>query len=240
MAKNKKPTLCVQNVPASVPASQFDGGLLGLIGTCVLSFLAFLGGLIIPLVGAGAILYFLIPLDLQNLSLEGILTASNALYLAAAGALLLFGLFFAIAWSSVVYTRWDVRHTKINGKRLKFKGTAWGLFGNMLKWLFLTVITVCIYGLWLPIKARKWVVSKTVMEDPTPVVCQQQPAFNTSYAPAPVAPMANPFPQQPMQAAPIMAPAPMAFPPMPFPYPPMANYGYPMQNYNQQQPMQNQ
>ncbi len=236
MAKNK-PTLCVQNVPASVPASQFDGGLLGLIGTCLLSFLAFLGGLIIPAVAAFALLYFMTPFDLQNLNFEELLTASNLIFVIAAGVLVLIGLFFAIAWSYVVFKRWAVRHTKINGKRLKFKGGAWGLFGNIIKWFFFTVITVCIYGLWLPVKVKKWKTSKTVMEDPSPVVCQQQPAFNATYAPAPVAPLANPFPQQPVQAAPIMAPAPMAFPPMPFPYPPMANYGYPVQNFNQ--PTQN-
>ena len=236
MAK-KKPTLCVKNVPASVPASQFDGGLLGLIGTCLLTFLAFLGGLIIPVLAAGALLYFTGSIDLENLSVDALLEG-NILFLAAAGVLVLLGVFFAIAWSSVVFTRWKVRHTKINGKRLKFKGCAWGLFGNMLKWLFFTVITVCIYALWLPIKAKKWTTSKTVMEDPTPVVCQQQPAFNAAYAPAPVAPMANPYMQQPMPAAaPIMAPAPMSFPAMPFPYAPMANYGYPMQNFNQ--PTQN-
>jgi uncharacterized membrane protein YjgN (DUF898 family) len=54
---------------------------------------------------------------------------------------------------------WETKHTVINGERLTFDGTAAGLFGNWIKWFLLTLITVGIYGLWLEIKLKKWIVS---------------------------------------------------------------------------------
>ena len=217
MAK-KKQTTCTQTAPVNaIPVSHFDGGLLGMIGTGVLSFLAFLGGLIIPVVAAGAVLYFLSSLDLQNLNFSALLARENVIFTAAAGVLVLLGLFFAIAWAVTVYLRWEIRHTSVNGKRLNFKGGAWSLFGNMIKWFFLTIITVGIYGLWLPIKTKKWVVSKTVMEDPAPAPAPvaQQPSFN-AVAPAmpTLPPMSNPYLPQPMQTTPVMPP--FAFPTVPY------------------------
>jgi uncharacterized membrane protein YjgN (DUF898 family) len=39
---------------------------------------------------------------------------------------------------------------------LKFKASALGLLFTIIKWILLTVITVGIYALWLPIKTRRW------------------------------------------------------------------------------------
>ena len=47
---------------------------------------------------------------------------------------------------------WKVKHTVIDGHRLYFDGTAMQLFGNWIKWLILTVITLGIYSFWLNIK----------------------------------------------------------------------------------------
>ena len=51
---------------------------------------------------------------------------------------------------------WEAKHTVINGKRLQFDGTAIQLFGNWIKWLFLCIITLGIYGFWLNISLKKW------------------------------------------------------------------------------------
>ena len=40
-------------------------------------------------------------------------------------------------------------------------GTGLQLFGNYIKWFLLTIITIGIYGFWLDIKMRKWVVKHT-------------------------------------------------------------------------------
>ena len=51
---------------------------------------------------------------------------------------------------------WETKHTVINGKRLKFDGTALQLFGNWIKWLLLTIVTLGIYSFWLGIKLKQW------------------------------------------------------------------------------------
>lgn len=56
---------------------------------------------------------------------------------------------------------WKVKHTVIDGHRLYFDGTAIQLFGNWIKWLILTVITLGIYSLWLNIKLEQWITKHT-------------------------------------------------------------------------------
>ena len=51
---------------------------------------------------------------------------------------------------------WEAKHTVINGKRLYFDGKAIQLFGNWIKWLLLTIITLGIYSFWLGIALKKW------------------------------------------------------------------------------------
>ena len=51
---------------------------------------------------------------------------------------------------------WETKHTVVNGHRLIFDGSAVQLFGNWIKWFFLTIITLGIYGFWLGIALRKW------------------------------------------------------------------------------------
>lgn len=52
--------------------------------------------------------------------------------------------------------RWVYRNTVVNGCRLKFTGTGGQLFGKYFLWTFLSIITIGIFGLWLPIKYQKW------------------------------------------------------------------------------------
>ena len=59
-------------------------------------------------------------------------------------------------WAVCMIYRWEAKHTVIEGKRLKFTGSAIGLFGNWIKWILLTIITLGIYGFWVGIKLKKW------------------------------------------------------------------------------------
>ena len=52
--------------------------------------------------------------------------------------------------------RWIYRNTIINGLQLKFTGTGAQLFGKYILWTFLTIITIGIFSLWLPIKYQQW------------------------------------------------------------------------------------
>ena len=48
--------------------------------------------------------------------------------------------------------RWIAKHTIIDGQQLVFDGTGLQLFGNYIKWILLTIITLGIYSFWLILK----------------------------------------------------------------------------------------
>lgn len=68
-------------------------------------------------------------------------------------------------WAVCMIKKWEVSHTVINGHRLAFDGTAVQLFGNWIKWFFLTLINVGIYGFWVDIKMKQWVTKHTHFAD---------------------------------------------------------------------------
>ena len=70
-----------------------------------------------------------------------------------------FGL--CVPWAVCLKQDWIARHTVIDGRRLTFDGTGGQLFGNYIKWFLLTLITCGIYGFWLDIKMKQWIVKHT-------------------------------------------------------------------------------
>jgi len=58
------------------------------------------------------------------------------------GIVTVFTLGICYPWACCMIYNWETKHTVINGRRLKFTGTAMQLFGNWIKWLLLTVITL--------------------------------------------------------------------------------------------------
>lgn len=68
---------------------------------------------------------------------------------------------FAVCW---LY-EWEAKHTVIDGRRLRFTGTAGGLFGTWLLCIVLTIVTLGIYGFYVPLKIRRWRESNTFFED---------------------------------------------------------------------------
>ena len=77
------------------------------------------------------------------------------------GILIIFTLGLGTPWAVCLKEGWCAKHTTIDGQRLTFDGTGGQLFGNYIKWFLLTIITCGIYGLWLSIKMKAWVVSHT-------------------------------------------------------------------------------
>lgn len=59
-------------------------------------------------------------------------------------------------WAICMTYNWEVKHTVINGRRLKFNGKAVSLFGLWIKWLLLCIITLGIYSFWISISLKKW------------------------------------------------------------------------------------
>lgn len=64
-------------------------------------------------------------------------------------------------WAVCMIYGWQINHTVIEGRRMKFIGSAWGLFGNWIKWLFLSIITLGIYSFWVRIKLLDWKAKNT-------------------------------------------------------------------------------
>ena len=56
---------------------------------------------------------------------------------------------------------WRINHTTYDTIDMEFDGKGWQLFGNYIKWTFLTIITLGIYGLWVPIRKIQWEVKHT-------------------------------------------------------------------------------
>lgn len=68
----------------------------------------------------------------------------------------------AYPWAKCMLVRWEVGHTVVNGRRLRFIGTGGQLFGKYILWAFLTIITCGIFSIWMGLKMRKWVAKHTV------------------------------------------------------------------------------
>lgn len=77
--------------------------------------------------------------------------------------LLSFGLAFPFA--VCLMQQWRAKHTLISGRRCKFIGTGTGLFGLWIKWFFLFLITLGIYGFWVIPELQKWIVEHTEFEE---------------------------------------------------------------------------
>ena len=119
--------------------SKFDGRLLPLWGTYLLQILA-LG----VMAGIGAAIAIVLEFNLIGIV-----------------ALCVFA-GIGYCWACIIGSKWWTKHTVISGQRMKFKASALNLFFNIIKWTFLTVITVGIYSLWMPIKVQKWATKHTV------------------------------------------------------------------------------
>jgi len=76
-----------------------------------------------------------------------------------------FSLGFAFPWWLCKVYGWKVKHTIVEGKRLKFNGTGMSLFGHYILWSFLTIITLGIFGWWLVIFVNKWLAKNTTFAD---------------------------------------------------------------------------
>ena len=65
-------------------------------------------------------------------------------------------------WAVCMVYGWEINHTVINGRRLRFTGTATSLFANWIKWLLLCIVTLGIYSFWVQIAIIKWKTEHTV------------------------------------------------------------------------------
>ncbi len=60
---------------------------------------------------------------------------------------------------------WLYEHQVIDDRKLVFDGTAASLFGQWVKWSLLSVVTLGIYTLFVPIKKMQWITKNTHIKD---------------------------------------------------------------------------
>jgi len=56
----------------------------------------------------------------------------------------------------VLLERWRAKHTYVEGRQLKFIGSARGLFGRWVLWLLLIIVTLGIYSFWVLPRLTRW------------------------------------------------------------------------------------
>ncbi len=83
------------------------------------------------------------------------------------------------AWSNIIMTRWWVRHTVIDSRRLVFDGAVGDLFIKYLLWGLLTLVTCGIFSLFAPVKYLKWETEHTLDENETNEAKNAKINYNT-------------------------------------------------------------
>ncbi len=136
-----------------VNESKWDGRLLTYIGSWILRLLV-----LAIFVAAGFVVATLNILDNGKPLADDLQVPMNWVYIALGGILCGIG----FCWFCIIGLKYDIKHRVVCGQRMKLKANTWNLFWNCVKWIVLTVITCGIYGLWLPIKIRKWAGKHTV------------------------------------------------------------------------------
>ena len=77
------------------------------------------------------------------------------------GVATVFTLGIGAPWALCYRNKWIAEHTVIDGRNLAFDGKGAELLVACLKWLLFYIVTIGIYGLWIPVKYRAWVVEHT-------------------------------------------------------------------------------
>lgn len=75
--------------------------------------------------------------------------------------------FVGTAWSEVIKIKWETRHTVVDSRRHIFEGSLGGMFVKLLLWGFLTIITLGIFGLFVPVKFLRWKTENTIDNEHT-------------------------------------------------------------------------
>ncbi len=67
----------------------------------------------------------------------------------------------ALGW---IY-RWEVNNTVVDGHKMRFNGLASSLIPRWILWELLSIITIGIFALTLPVRFQKWKVARMVIVD---------------------------------------------------------------------------
>ncbi len=89
------------------------------------------------------------------------LGTGQIILLAVVAFLALIVMILLLSWSITVLLRWMSHHTIINDHRLVFVGRVGELMKKIILYWLLTLITLGIFGIWVPVKLLRWKAANT-------------------------------------------------------------------------------
>jgi len=88
--------------------------------------------------------------------------------------------FVGIAWGDIIKLRWEKGHTVTDSRRLIFAGSVGSLFLKYLVWGILTVITLGIFAIFMPVKLLRWQAENTIDNEHTTEELIKQSEYRTT------------------------------------------------------------
>ncbi len=88
--------------------------------------------------------------------------------------------FVGIAWGDVIKLRWEKGHTVTDSRRLIFVGSVGSLFLKYLVWGILTVLTLGIFAIFMPVKLLRWQAENTTDNEHTTEELIKQSEYRTN------------------------------------------------------------
>lgn len=88
--------------------------------------------------------------------------------------------FVGFAWSNVIKLRWETKHTVVDSRRLIFIGTVGNFFVKYLIWGLLSVITLGIYALFVPVKNLRLEAENTIDHEHTHEALMEQSEYRNT------------------------------------------------------------
>ena len=64
----------------------------------------------------------------------------------------------------VLLERQKAKHSYVDGRQLVFTGSAWGLMGNWVKWMLLSIVTFGVYLFWVERRVQRWMWEHTELD----------------------------------------------------------------------------
>lgn len=87
--------------------------------------------------------------------------------------------FVGIAWGDIIKLRWEKGHTVTDSRRLIFAGSVGSLFLKYLVWGILTIITLGIFAIFMPVKLLRWQAENTTDNEHTTEELIKQSEYRT-------------------------------------------------------------
>lgn len=100
--------------------------------------------------------------------------------------IVIFTLGIGISWAMCYKQRWLQAHRIVDGHGFYFEGSGAQLIWKIILWLFLSLITLGIFGIWMANRLKKWNIAHTFVQEPhalavNPVPLEKMESLTTTF-----------------------------------------------------------